>query len=84
MGFIPSPVKLENLRIQQTQSATRTKLYSSKTSSSSNIGAAGNDVSRGSTPPTPGMSYPYTQRHFDVFFFVFCYIFFNISFSMFD
>lgn len=58
VGFIPSPVKLENLRIQQTQSATRTKLYSSKTSSSSNIGAAGNDVSRGSTPPTPGMSSP--------------------------
>lgn len=56
VGFIPSPVKLENLRIQQTQ--TRSKLYSSKTSSSSNIGAAGNDVSRGSTPPTPGMSYP--------------------------
>ena len=56
VGFIPSPVKLENLRIQQTQ--TRSKLYSSKTSSSSNIGAAGNDVSRGSTPPTPGMSHP--------------------------
>ncbi|XP_044752220.1 voltage-dependent L-type calcium channel subunit beta-1 isoform X3 [Coccinella septempunctata] len=53
IGFIPSPVKLENLRLQQV--ATRsTKLYSSKTSSSSNIGGAGNDVSRGSTPPTPG------------------------------
>lgn len=57
VGFIPSPVKLENLRIQQSQTRTA-KLYSSKTSSSSNIGAAGNDVSRGSTPPTPGMSYP--------------------------
>ncbi|KAK9747433.1 Guanylate kinase [Popillia japonica] len=52
IGFIPSPVKLENLRLQQAQ--PRSKLYSSKTSSSSNIGAAGNDVSRGSTPPTPG------------------------------
>ncbi|CAG9771288.1 unnamed protein product [Ceutorhynchus assimilis] len=53
IGFIPSPVKLENLRQQQAQTRT-SKLYSSKTSSSSNIGAAGNDASRGSTPPTPG------------------------------
>nr|CAI5842087.1 unnamed protein product [Callosobruchus analis] len=67
IGFIPSPVKLENLRLQQAAQTTRTsKLYSSKTSSSSNLGAAaaqaqaaaGNDVSRGSTPPTPGMSCP--------------------------
>ncbi|XP_065162822.1 voltage-dependent L-type calcium channel subunit beta-2 isoform X4 [Atheta coriaria] len=54
VGFIPSPVKLENLRLQQT-SQTNRKLYASKaTSSTSNIGAPGNDVSRGSTPPTPG------------------------------
>ena len=56
VGFIPSPVKLENLRLQQTQ-ARNSKLYSSKTSSSSNLGGVGNDKganSRGSTPPTPG------------------------------
>nr|XP_014292352.1 voltage-dependent L-type calcium channel subunit beta-2 isoform X2 [Halyomorpha halys] len=61
VGFIPSPVKLENLRLQQTQ-ARNSKLYPSKTSSSSNLGALANDVlsssksanSRGSTPPTPG------------------------------
>ncbi|XP_033608535.1 voltage-dependent L-type calcium channel subunit beta-1 isoform X5 [Cryptotermes secundus] len=61
VGFIPSPVKLENLRMQQTQ-ARNSKLYASKTSSSSNLGGVVNDVlstskganSRGSTPPTPG------------------------------
>ncbi|XP_060516835.1 voltage-dependent L-type calcium channel subunit beta-4 isoform X2 [Cylas formicarius] len=42
IGFIPSPVKLENLRQQQVSTRT-TKLYSSKTSSSSNIGAAGDE-----------------------------------------
>jgi voltage-dependent calcium channel beta-2 len=63
VGFIPSPVKLENLRLQQSQ-ARNSKLYSSKTSSSSNLGGVVNDVlstskganSRGSTPPTPGTS----------------------------
>ncbi|XP_063860239.1 voltage-dependent L-type calcium channel subunit beta-2-like isoform X5 [Scylla paramamosain] len=57
VGFIPSPVKLENLRIQQKSC----KLHS-KTSSSGNLGMI-NDVlsnskssnSRGSTPPTPGL-----------------------------
>ncbi|XP_045609771.2 uncharacterized protein [Procambarus clarkii] len=61
VGFIPSPVKLENLRLQQSQQKT-SKLYSSKTSSSGNLGMI-NDVlsnskssnSRGSTPPTPGL-----------------------------
>uniref|UniRef100_A0A8D9EL56 Voltage-dependent L-type calcium channel subunit beta-2 n=2 Tax=Cacopsylla melanoneura TaxID=428564 RepID=A0A8D9EL56_9HEMI len=41
-GFIPSPVKLENLRLQQTQA--RPKLYSSKTSSTSNLGAISSDA----------------------------------------
>lgn len=60
VGFIPSPVKLESLRSQQSQQKNA-KLYSSKTSSSGNLGMI-NDVlsnskssnSRGSTPPTPG------------------------------
>ncbi|XP_042144841.1 voltage-dependent L-type calcium channel subunit beta-1 isoform X1 [Ixodes scapularis] len=60
MGFIPSPAKLENLILQQTQTRS-TKLYSSKAGGSSNIGGLVSGVlsnskssnSRGSTPPTP-------------------------------
>ena len=54
VGFIPSPVKLEHLRLQATH-VRSTKLYSSKTSSSGNLGAIMNETSRGSTPPTPGI-----------------------------
>ncbi|XP_023234484.1 voltage-dependent L-type calcium channel subunit beta-2-like isoform X2 [Centruroides sculpturatus] len=62
VGFIPSPVKLENLRLQQTQ-PRGSKIHSSKTSSSSNLGGLVNEVlsnskssnSRGSTPPTPAI-----------------------------
>lgn len=64
IGFIPSPVKLEALRIQQQgqqQQMRNSRLYAGKASSSSNLSAL-NDVlsnskssnSRGSTPPTPG------------------------------
>ncbi|KAG1714937.1 Voltage-dependent L-type calcium channel subunit beta-2 [Nymphon striatum] len=62
VGFIPSPVKLESLRLQQPQASNR-KLYSTKQNSSSNLDGLVNDVltntktsnSRGSTPPTPAL-----------------------------
>ncbi|XP_058124093.1 voltage-dependent L-type calcium channel subunit beta-1 [Anopheles ziemanni] len=57
VGFIPSPVKLEHIRMQAS-AARSSKLYTSKGSSSSgNLGASGvpgAEPSRGSTPPTPG------------------------------
>lgn len=85
VGFIPSPVKLENLRLQQTQ-ARNSKLYSSKTSSSSNLGALANDVlstsnranSRGSTPPTPGNTPIFVRSSFCFYFDFYLY-----DFSMF-
>ncbi|XP_020280069.1 voltage-dependent L-type calcium channel subunit beta-1 isoform X3 [Pseudomyrmex gracilis] len=52
VGFIPSPVKLENLRSQATASRG-TRLYSTRGGSSGNLGESGMP-SRGSTPPTPG------------------------------
>ncbi|XP_054168318.1 voltage-dependent L-type calcium channel subunit beta-1-like isoform X2 [Oppia nitens] len=60
VGFIPSPVKLEILRLQQTQTS-RSKLYSSKANSGSTLGGLVSEVlitsrssnSGGSSPPTP-------------------------------
>ncbi|XP_054083808.1 voltage-dependent L-type calcium channel subunit beta-1 isoform X2 [Zeugodacus cucurbitae] len=48
VGFIPSPVKLEHIRMQTRPS----RLYGTKLSSTNNVGTA--DTMRGSTPPTPG------------------------------
>ncbi|XP_055858391.1 voltage-dependent L-type calcium channel subunit beta-1 isoform X17 [Episyrphus balteatus] len=57
VGFIPSPVKLEHIRMQQTSAARSSRLYATKGSSSGNLGGSGvpgAEPSRGSTPPTPG------------------------------
>uniref|UniRef100_A0A0K8WDX8 Voltage-dependent L-type calcium channel subunit beta-2 n=1 Tax=Bactrocera latifrons TaxID=174628 RepID=A0A0K8WDX8_BACLA len=50
VGFIPSPVKLEHIRIQNQTRPSR--LYGTKVSSANNVGAG--ETMRGSTPPTPG------------------------------
>lgn len=58
VGFIPSPAKLDNIRMQNQTRPSR--LYGTKGSSSGNLGAggqAGAEPSRGSTPPTPGMTH---------------------------
>ncbi|XP_041374670.1 voltage-dependent L-type calcium channel subunit beta-1-like isoform X2 [Gigantopelta aegis] len=57
--FIPSPAKLEHLRVQSGSGGRSGKLYTSKTNSSSNIdnllANSKSSNSRGSTPPTPGV-----------------------------
>ncbi|CAD6996980.1 unnamed protein product [Ceratitis capitata] len=51
VGFIPSPVKLEHIRMQNQTRPSR--LYGTKGSSTANLGT-GQDTIRGNTPPTPG------------------------------
>ncbi|XP_011693502.1 PREDICTED: voltage-dependent L-type calcium channel subunit beta-2 isoform X2 [Wasmannia auropunctata] len=53
VGFIPSPVKLEALRLQAAAARGTKGLYSTRGGSSGNLGESGMP-SRGSTPPTPG------------------------------
>ncbi|XP_015610379.1 voltage-dependent L-type calcium channel subunit beta-2 isoform X4 [Cephus cinctus] len=53
VGFIPSPVKLEALRVQASAARGTRGFYSSRGGSSGNLGESGMP-SRGSTPPTPG------------------------------
>lgn len=54
VGFIPSPVKLEALRLQASAARGTKGLYSARGGSSGNLGESGMP-SRGSTPPTPGI-----------------------------
>ncbi|XP_058796229.1 voltage-dependent L-type calcium channel subunit beta-2 isoform X2 [Phymastichus coffea] len=54
VGFIPSPVKLEALRVQASAARGTKGIYTSaRGGSSGNLGESGMP-SRGSTPPTPG------------------------------
>ncbi|XP_075068026.1 voltage-dependent L-type calcium channel subunit beta-2 isoform X4 [Mixophyes fleayi] len=64
IGFIPSPVKLENMRLQHEQKAKQGKFYTSKTgaNSSSSLG----DVvpsSRRSTPPSSAKQKQKSTEH---------------------
>ncbi|XP_058980747.1 voltage-dependent L-type calcium channel subunit beta-3 isoform X3 [Musca domestica] len=55
VGFIPSPVKLDHIRLQNQNRPTGRLYGGPKGSSSGNLGGqAGAEPSRGSTPPTPG------------------------------
>ncbi|CAH1790190.1 unnamed protein product [Owenia fusiformis] len=68
VGFIPSPAKLENLKMQQSSGRTQ-KIYTSKTNSSTNIDNlltnSKSSNSRGSTPPTPGVEEQNGQNGLD-------------------
>ncbi|KAJ8019820.1 Voltage-dependent L-type calcium channel subunit beta-2 [Holothuria leucospilota] len=59
VGFIPSPAKLENMKLQASGSRSKLAKSTSGLSSSSNLGdftlANSRSNSRGSTPPTPGV-----------------------------
>uniref|UniRef100_A0A034WID1 Voltage-dependent L-type calcium channel subunit beta-2 n=1 Tax=Bactrocera dorsalis TaxID=27457 RepID=A0A034WID1_BACDO len=58
VGFIPSPVKLEHIRIQNQTRPSR--LYGTKVSSTNNVGAG--ETMRGSTPPTPDKRKPFFKK----------------------
>ncbi|XP_053959846.1 voltage-dependent L-type calcium channel subunit beta-4 isoform X2 [Anastrepha ludens] len=52
VGFIPSPVKLEHIRMQNQTRPSR--LYGTKGASTTNLGTGQGEPMRGGTPPTPG------------------------------
>lgn len=73
VGFIPSPLKLEHIRMQ-TSAARSSRLYATKGSSSGNLGGSvpGAEPSRGSTPPTPGMThFSFPRFHFFIIYLLF-------------
>lgn len=67
VGFIPSPVKLEALRVQASAARGTKGLYTARAGSSGNLGESGMP-SRGSTPPTPGQCTNYFLLYFVVNF----------------
>ncbi|XP_055858387.1 voltage-dependent L-type calcium channel subunit beta-3 isoform X14 [Episyrphus balteatus] len=71
VGFIPSPVKLEHIRMQQTSAARSSRLYATKGSSSGNLGGSGVPDSMGpsrhgktplATPPTKEKRKPFFKK----------------------
>lgn len=55
VGFIPSPEKMEAMRVQASAARGTKGLTSTRGGSSGNLGESGMP-SRGSTPPTPGIT----------------------------